>query len=134
MAAGLEYLHIHRPPLCCSNLNPVISFSSTSLHNFAKFDQFRLQLGILIDNNLNAVLGACASFELYYDEGDPFEDHRFTSPEVLSEGSEARNTLSDVWSWGCCVYEAREFRRTAATCLQFAYIPFLLDPNWQAAF
>lgn len=61
---------------------------------------------MLIDDNLNAVLGGFEPVEFSDNYANSPGKIRFTSPENVIEEDQMGSIPSDVWSWGCSAFEA----------------------------
>ncbi|KAG8955092.1 hypothetical protein FRC04_009549 [Tulasnella sp. 424] len=79
VTAGLAYLHGQWPPIWRWDLEP---------------------RNVLIDENLHAVLTNWGPYEIV-----GYSPSNYTSPESYLDGTHVTGGASDVWSWGCVVFE-----------------------------
>ncbi|KAG8953763.1 hypothetical protein FRC00_006163 [Tulasnella sp. 408] len=102
ITAGLACLHSFDPPICHADLKPRV------------IELMCLKANVLIDLHMNAVLcdfglasfvsGSGASPGLVTSttlKGSP----RYMSPELLMEDEYTHSLESDVWAWGCTVFQ-----------------------------
>lgn len=107
IASGLAYLHSLEPPVCHGDIKPVsllvfsldTGFSDEALQENALVN--KVEKAVICDFGLAKTLGDSPSG--LTTTAQPFTPH-YASPEVLQDAT-VRTLPSDVWSWGCLVYQ-----------------------------
>ncbi|KIO17707.1 hypothetical protein M407DRAFT_84706, partial [Tulasnella calospora MUT 4182] len=105
IAAGLKYLHDFSPPICHGDLKPA---------------------NVLVKEGIDAVLCDFGVSSFIQESGAASGlttsksikgSARYMSPELFPEEGNPKHTLqSDVWAWGCTVFEVGGAKKIKGCC------------------